>query len=202
MKSEVRFEAAAGAMIEPECLVGLLYEGWSKPAIIGRLCRIRTGSIIYADTALGASTVTGARVFIREHTFIGSMCLIGTQSIIEGNTIIGDRVVIQSQVYIPARTSIGDRVFLGPAVVLTNDRYPLRQRRGYQAEGPIIEQDASIGGNATILPGLRVGEGSMVAAGAVVTKDVPPWTLAVGVPARLRDLPENLKEPNVVRDRL
>jgi acetyltransferase-like isoleucine patch superfamily enzyme len=107
--------------------------------------------------------------------------------IIEGYTTIGDHVNIQSLVYIPTHTTIGSYVFIGPNTVLTNDRYP--PHGGDSLKGPVIENRASIGANVTILPGICIGEGSLVAAGSVVTRDVPPRTLAIGSPARCKKLP-------------
>jgi len=94
-------------------------------------------------------------------------------------------------------TTLGDRVFVGPNAVLTNDPAPLR--RETDLEGPTLEDDASVGANATILPGVTVGAGAFVAAGAVVTEDVPPETLAIGVPARHEPLPEELDGGNTRR---
>jgi acetyltransferase-like isoleucine patch superfamily enzyme len=196
-----QYEAGPETVIEPGCIVGRLYEGWEEPARIGSMCRVRTGSILYADTVIGDGTVTGAGVFIRERTRMGEGCLVGTGTIIDGSVEMGDHVVMQSAVYIPSHVVIGARVFLGPRAVLTNDLYPLRLRLSYVPRGPVLEDDVSVGANATILPGVRIGEGAMVAAGAVVTKDVPAWTLAVGVPARIQDLPERLRERNTVRRR-
>jgi acetyltransferase-like isoleucine patch superfamily enzyme len=90
-------------------------------------------------------------------------------------------------VFVPTHTIIGNRVFLGPHSVLTNDRYPPTGKP--ELRGPTIRDGAVIGANATILPGITIGESAVVAAGAVVTADVPPRTMAVGVPARIRDLP-------------
>nr|WP_290812371.1 acyltransferase [Halovivax sp.] len=89
---------------------------------------------------------------------------------------------------------MGSNVFVGPGAVLTNDQYPIR--RDVDLEGPTIEDGASIGANATILPGVTIGENAFVAAGSVVTDDVPPDTLAVGAPASTRTLPETLEGPN------
>ncbi|MCO6451739.1 MAG: N-acetyltransferase [Caldilineales bacterium] len=114
----------------------------------------------------------------------------------DGHVDIGNYVSIQSRVYIPTHTSIGDYVFIGPGAVLTNDKYPLRQRDAYQPAGPQLANHVTIGANATLLPGVTIGEGAVVAAGAVVTKDVPAWSLAVGSPAVIRPLPESLIQPN------
>jgi acetyltransferase-like isoleucine patch superfamily enzyme len=159
------------------------------------------GTVIYANVRLGARSATGTFALIREHTHMGEDCLVGSTTIIEGHARMGDGVVLQSGVFVPTETIMGQRVFVGPCAVLTNDRYPLRRRSTYRAEGPVLEDDVTIGANATLLPGVRVGEGAMVAAGAVVTKDVPAWTMAIGCPARIRDLPDDLRQPNEPRRR-
>lgn len=115
---------------------------------------------------------------IGEYVCIGSHCWIG-----KGVTI-GDETRIQTGVFIPNDTIIGERVFIGPHVCMTDDRYP-KVRGDYHAEPPIIEDDVSIGANATILPGVRLGKGSMVGAGAVVTHDVPEGATVVGCPAQI-----------------
>ncbi|HUY50772.1 MAG TPA: DapH/DapD/GlmU-related protein [Streptosporangiaceae bacterium] len=201
VKERPRLTVGAGTVIEEGAVVGETHPGWHEPTLIGAGCRIRRFSVVFTDTAIGDRTMTGVGTVIREHTRIGSDCVIGTNAIIEGNADIGNEVVIQTGVFIPTTARIGDRVFLGPRVVLTNDAYPLRRRSEYTPAGPELCDDVTIGANATLLPGVRIGEGAMVAAGAVVTRNVPAWSLAVGVPARLRDLPERLREPNQVRRR-
>jgi len=86
-------------------------------------------------------------------------------------------------------------VFLGPNVTLLNDKYPIRKG---ELEPCRIGRGASIGGNATILPGVSIGEGAMVGAGSVVTRDVPPWHLAMGNPARFTELDESLRVENKI----
>jgi acetyltransferase-like isoleucine patch superfamily enzyme len=189
------------AAVELSAVVGELWNGSVEPTIVEDECLIRGLTVIYTDCRIGAGTVTGIRVLIREHTSVGARCVIGSNTIIEGQTSIGDETVLQSGVYVPTHCEIGERTFFGPHAVLTNDRYPLRRRDSYHPEGPVIEDDATIGANATLLPGVRIGRGAMVAAGAVVTSDVPAWTLAVGVPARIQDLPPELHEPNQRRKR-
>jgi acetyltransferase-like isoleucine patch superfamily enzyme len=157
---------------------------------------IRSGTIIYCDVSIGDDFQSGHNVIIREKTRIKDRVLVGTNTIIEGRTVIGNDVSIQSSVYIPLDTIIEDRVFIGPCAVLTNDKYPIRKKR--PLKGPTIRKGASIGANSTILPGIVIGEGAMVAAGAVVTKDVPGWKMAIGVPARIVDLPDDLKTMNLI----
>ncbi|MFQ5800149.1 MAG: DapH/DapD/GlmU-related protein [Candidatus Hydrothermarchaeales archaeon] len=165
---------------------------------IGDGAVIRSGTVIYCDVVIGKNFQTGHNVLVRERTSIGDDVLVGTNSVIEGNTEIGSRVSVQSIVYIPMHTRIEDRVFIGPNAVLANDKYPLRIKKGLS--GPVLRKGCTIGANATILPGVEVGEGGFVAAGSVVTKDVPPWKLAVGAPARVKDLPEELRVLNFPED--
>jgi len=157
---------------------------------IGKDAVLRSGTILYCEVVIGDKFQTGHNVMIREKTRIGNHVSIGTGVIIEGNARIGDDVSLQSMVYIPTNSMIGDRVFIGPNAVLTNDRYPPSGIGGLP--GPVIESNAAIGANATLLPGVRVGEGALVAAAAVVTRDVPPHMLAVGAPAKIRELPAAL----------
>jgi acetyltransferase-like isoleucine patch superfamily enzyme len=133
----------------------------------------------------------GHNILIRENTLIGDNVAIGTLSVIEGYSRIGNNVRIQSMVFIPTHTEIGNEVFIGPNAVLTNDRYPPTGKP--ELKGPVLEDLAVIGANATILPGVCIGRGAAVAAGAVVTKDVPPGKMALGVPAGIRDIPDQMR---------
>lgn len=185
--------------IDPAAIVGLMVEGAEGPAVLGDGAVVRAGSIIYGDVRAGRRFRTGHYVLVRSGTVIGDDVLVGTSSVIDGEVEIGSQVKIETAVYIPTHARVGCRVFLGPRATLTNDRYPLRQRPAYQPEGPILEDDVTIGAGAILLPGVRIGRGSFVGAGAVVTRDVPPWSLVVGNPGRISELPERLHEQNRAR---
>jgi len=157
---------------------------------LGKRAILRPGTVIYCDVTIGDSFQTGHNVLIREKTTIGNHTAIGTATIIDGNTRIGSHVSIQSMVYIPTNTVIGDHVFIGPNAVLTNDRYPPSPPGNLV--GPTLKNRAAVGANTTILPGICIGEGSLVAAGSIVTCDVPDHTMAIGAPARIKDLPRNI----------
>ena len=161
---------------------------------VGHHCVIRSEAVIYRDVEIGNYVRTGHKVLIRENSRIGSHVLVGTNVVIDNQTTIGSRVSIQSTVYIPTGTVVEDWVFIGPNAVFTNDRFPIRIKAPLEA--PVIRKGATIGANATILPGVVVGEGAMVAAAAVVTRDVPPWHLAIGAPARCERLPARLRRRN------
>ena len=163
---------------------------------IGSNSIIRPGTTIFSNVKTGSNFKTGHNALIREKTTIGNNVLVGSNVIIDGNVTIGNNVSIQGNVYIPTDVVIEDDVFIGPCAVLANDKYPIRKE--YNPMGPILRKGASIGANATILPGVEIGEGAMVAAGALVTHNVPPWKLAIGFPAKVKDLPDDLKQLNSI----
>lgn len=180
--------------IDDRTTVGYEYDDDSSPTMIGDDVVVREGTTVYADVVLHDDVQTGHDVLIREHTEVGVGSIIGTKTVIDGYCDVGEDVSLQTGVYVPSHTTIGDNVFVGPNAVLTNDPYPVR--RSIDLEGPTLEQSASVGANATVLPSVTVGERAFVAAGAVVTEDVPPDTLAVGVPAEFKPLPEKLQGRN------
>lgn len=182
--------------IQENVVLGFKYKEDCQPTVIGNNAVIRSGTIIYADVIIGDNFKTGHSILIREKTTIGSRIVIGTHTIIDGQVIIGNEVKIESNVYIPTHMVIGNKVFIGPNAVFTNDKYPLRKRDQYKPIGATLADSVTVGANATILPGVHIGVGAMIAAGAVVTKDVPAWSLAIGNPARIEDLPEELKHEN------
>ncbi|MBP1910313.1 acyltransferase [Methanolobus bombayensis] len=174
---------------------GVEIEAYEQPgATLGDNAFLRAGTTIFSNVCTGNNFKTGHNAMVRENTTIGDNVLIGTNVIIDGTVNIGNSVSIQGNVYIPTHVTIEDRVFIGPCAVLANDKYPIRGE--YHPEGPVIRRGASIGANATLVPGIEIGEGAMVAAGALVTKDVPAWKLAIGCPAKIIDLPEKLETLN------
>ncbi|WP_129597834.1 acyltransferase [Methanohalophilus profundi] len=161
---------------------------------IGPESIVRPGCTIFSNVSTGSKFKTGHNVIIRENTTIGDNVLIGTNVIIDGNVTIGNNASIQGNVYIPTDVVIEDNVFIGPCAVLANDKYPIRKQ--FENKGPVLRKGSSIGANATLMPAVEIGEGAMVAGGAVVTKDVPAWKLAMGGPATITDLSEDLKTLN------
>ena len=162
-----------------------------RGAVIGKNALIRSGTVIYCDVEIGDDFQCGHNVLIREKTRIGSRTAVGTATVIEGETTIGSDVRIQSLAFIPTNTIIGNGAFIGPHAVLTNDRYPPLGRP--ELRGPVLRDRAVIGANATVLPGITIGEGACVAAGAVVTRNIPPRKMAIGVPARVQELPAEMR---------
>ncbi|MDP3565091.1 MAG: DapH/DapD/GlmU-related protein [Methanoregula sp.] len=158
---------------------------------IGKNSVIRSGTILYCDVITGDFFQTGHNVVIREETRIGDHVSIGTATVIDGHTTIGNDVSLQSRVYIPTNTRIGNHVFIGPNAIFTNDRYP--PNRSGKLSGPQVMDGAAIGANTTILPGVCIGECALVAAGAIVTRDVPDHMMAIGTPAKIMELPKIMK---------
>lgn len=157
------------------------YDEISEGAIIGENCFIRSHSVIYERVRIGSKVQTGHAVLIREDTTIGGGTVVGTHAVIDGRAKIGENVSIQSGTYIPPESIVGNGVFLAPFVVITNDKYPASKR----LLGVTIEDRAVIGANATLISGVTIGEGAVVASGAVVTRDVPPNKVVMGIPARV-----------------
>lgn len=116
---------------------------------------------------------------------IGSDCNVCAHTFIESDVVVGDRVTIKCGVYLWDGIRIEDDVFLGPNATFTNDSYPRSKVYPDSFSQTVVRRGASIGANATILPGLIIGEGAMVGAGAVVTKDVPDYAVVVGNPAKV-----------------
>jgi acetyltransferase-like isoleucine patch superfamily enzyme len=149
-----------------------------------------------ADVDGSATIGEGSSVWhlaqIRDQVEIGKKCIIGRGAYIGSGVVMGDNCKIQNYalVYEPAR--LGDGVFIGPAAVLTNDQFPravnpdltLKNGNDWEAVGVTIDDGASIGARAVCIAPVRIGKWALVAAGAVVTKDVPDFALVAGVPAK------------------
>lgn len=116
---------------------------------------------------------------------IGSNCNLCAHTLIESDVIIGDNVTIKSGVFLWDGTRIEDDVFIGPNATFTNDIMPRSKVYPKSFQGILVKRGASIGANATILPGITIGENAMVGAGAVVTKDVHDHAIVAGNPARV-----------------
>lgn len=199
LEKEAHFDNAvvgAGSRIEPDVVVGFRYHADCGPARIGKHAMLRKGTLIYGDVEIGDHFQSGHYAVIRAKVRMGDYCTLCNHSTIEGIVLMGTGVRIMSHVYIPSRTRFGNHVFVGPGVSFLNARTPGREGTPTTPRGATIEDDVMIGGGCTILGGVTVGERSFIAAGAVVTKDVPPRSLVIGVPGEIRPLPEKLDRPN------
>ena len=189
-------EIGEDTIVEPGVQVGFAYHPRCGPARIGMHGILRMGTLIYGDVTIGDYFQSGHYAVIRAKVTIGDYCTLCNHSTLEGIIRMGSGVRIMSHTYVPSRTWFGDNIFVGPGVTILNDRYPGRRAPMPTPRGPTIEDDVMIGGGCTILPGVRIGAGSFIAAGAVVSCDIPPRSLVVGVPGRIEPLPEHLDMPN------
>jgi len=137
------------------------------------------------STAIGSGTRIWQFVVVLAGARIGADCNICSHCLIENDVVLGDRVTVKSGVQLWDGLRVADDVFIGPNVTFTNDKYPKSGNVGFSLAMTSIETGASIGGGATLLPGVRVGAGANVGAGAVVTNDVPAGATVVGNPARV-----------------
>ncbi len=133
---------------------------------------------------IGANTNIWQFCVVLPDAKIGDECNICSHCLIENDVVIGNRVTVKSGVQIWDGIRINDDVFIGPNVTFTNDKTPRSKIYPDTFLTTIIEKGASIGANSTILPGVKIGEGAMVGAGSVVTRDVSPHSTVVGNPAR------------------
>ena len=133
---------------------------------------------------IGTDTKIWQFVVVLSNAKIGSNCNICSHCLIENEVIIGYNVTIKSGVQIWDKITLEDNVFIGPNVTFTNDKNPRSKQFVSEYPKTVIKKGASIGANSTILPGITIGENSMIGAGSVVTKDVPANEIWVGNPAR------------------
>ena len=148
------------------------------------------GVVIYTGTEIGSNTLLGDNCCIREKCRIGSYCIISRLVSVNYETIIGDYTKIMDNTHITGNMTIGSHVFISVLVSTTNDNTMGRAADATDhLQGPFVEDYVTIGAGASILPSVRIGQNTIVGAGAVVTKDVPPNKVVMGIPARIvRDI--------------
>ncbi len=176
------------SFIGANCIIGeyqmdfCLYRVYHEHALfIGDGALVRSGSIIYTGSKIGTDFQTGHHVILREKSELGDHVSIGTLSDIQGNCRIGSYVRIHSSVFVAPDTSIEDFAWISPRVMLTNDPTPPSDNM----KGIVVRSFAVIAASAIILPGLEIDSDSLIAAGAVVTKDVPRYAVVAGNPGKV-----------------
>lgn len=183
----------AGAEVFPGAFLGKEPKGagavsrqpqFERKLVVGAGSSIGPHAVLFYDVEIGEETLLGDGASIREGCRVGCGCLISRYVTINYDSSVGDRTKIMDLTHVTGKCRIGSDVFISVMVGMTNDNNV--GARGYVEEttrGPVIEDRAMIGAGATLLPGVTIGNGAIVAAGAVVTKDVSACTMVAGVPA-------------------
>jgi acetyltransferase-like isoleucine patch superfamily enzyme len=154
--------------------------------------RIVASAEVDPTATIGAGSSIWHLVQIRDHAKIGENCIVGRGAYVGSGVEIGDNCKIQNYALVYEPAKLGNGVFIGPAVVLTNDQFPravnpdgsIKSASDWDAVGVTIGDGASIGARAVCIAPVKIGAWALIAAGAVVTKDVPDYALVAGVPAK------------------
>ena len=155
--------------------------------------RIEESADVDSRATIGDGTVIWHLAQIRESAEIGEECIIGRGAYIDQGVKLGNNCKVQNYALVYAPAVLEEGVFVGPAAVFTNDRFPravntdgtLKSSEDWETHTPLIRYGAAIGARSVLITGVTVGRWAMVAAGAVVTKDVPDFALVGGTPARI-----------------
>lgn len=173
-------------IVEDFCIIGVPVPGQPNlPTVIGKNAHIRSHTVIYAGNKIGDHFSTGNKANIRELNHIGHHVSIGTLSVVEHHILIEDHVRIHTQAFIPEHTILRQGCWIGPNVVMTNAKYPCSPNVKNELKGPTIGQNAIVGANVTILPGVCVAEDSLIAAGSLVAHHTTQNGVYQGSPAKI-----------------
>lgn len=154
-------------------------------AVLGERVAVCSHGVVFAGARLADDVIVGDGAVVRERAVVGAQSVVGRGVTVDPDVTIGARVRLQSHVYMTAGSVVEDDVFVGPGVVTTNDDAMGRLAPGASLEGVVLRRASRIGGGAVLTPGVEIGEEAFVAAGAVVTADVPERAVVMGVPARV-----------------
>jgi acetyltransferase-like isoleucine patch superfamily enzyme len=154
------------------------------PAVLEDGSVVCAGAIVFAGARICAGAIVGDQAHVRERTILGPDSVLGRGSALGSDVRIGARVRIQTNVWLTSFTVVEDDVFVGPGVVTTNDDEMGRGRPADELQAPVLRRGCKVGGGVILTPGVEIGEEAFVAAGAVVTRDVPAKAVVMGIPAR------------------
>lgn len=165
-------------------------KGEVGPLVLGAGVSVGAGAVVFAGAHVGADVILGDQSYVRERATIGERTVVGRGSVVDNDVVVGARVRMQTNVYVTAFSVVEDDVFLGPGAVTTNDDTMGRHGAETPARGATLRRACRVGAGAVLTPNVEIGEEAFVAAGAVVTRDVPPRAVVMGVPARVvREVP-------------
>jgi acetyltransferase-like isoleucine patch superfamily enzyme len=158
---------------------------------LGERVTVCCGAVVLAGARIGDEAILGDQSFVRERSHVGRGSVIGRGSAVDNDVVVGERVRVQTGVYLTAFTVVEDDVFVGPGASTTNDDTMARHGAETPLRGATLRRGCRIGGSVVLTPGTEIGEEAFVAAGAVVTRDVPPRAVVMGVPAKaIREVPD------------
>ncbi len=164
----------------------------AEPLVVGAGAAVCAGAVLFAGARIGAGAIVGDQAYVRERARIGERTVVGRGTCVDNDVEVGARVSLQSGVYLTAFSTVEDDVFVGPCAMTTNDDTMNLHPHGAPLLGATLRRACRVGGGAVLTPGVEVGEEAFVAAGAIVTRDVPARAMVVGVPARqLRDVADD-----------
>ncbi len=152
---------------------------------LGAGTSVGVGAVVFAGARTGPGVILGDQSFVRERSVIGEGSVIGRGSVVDNDVIVGARVRVQSNVYLTAFSLLEDDVFVGPCAMTTNDDTMGRHGPQMALRGATLRRACRVGGGVVLTPGVEIGEEAFLAAGALVTRDVPARAVVMGVPARV-----------------
>ncbi len=155
------------------------------PLVLAERVTVCSGAVLFSGAQIEPEVIVGDQAFVRERSMIGARSVIGRGATVENDVRVGAGVKVQTGAYLTAYTEIEDDVFVGPAVTTTNDDTMSRHDASMPLRGAVLRRACRVGGGVVLVPGVEVGEEAFIAAGAVVTRDVPARAIVMGVPGRV-----------------
>ena len=169
----------------PRLARGSSAKGEVGDLVLGERVTVCSGAVVFAGAGIGEEAILGDQSFVRERSSVGAGSVIGRGSVVDNDVTVGARVRVQTSVYLTAFTVVEDDVFVGPGATTTNDNTMNRHGSETPLRGAKLRRACRVGGATVLTPGVEIGEEAFVAAGAIVTKDVPARAVAIGTPARV-----------------
>jgi acetyltransferase-like isoleucine patch superfamily enzyme len=169
----------------PRLARGSSAQGEVEGLVLGERVTVCCGAVVFAGANVATGAILGDQSYVRERSRVGVGSVIGRGSVVDNDVTVGARARVQTNVYLTAFSVVEDDVFVGPGVTTTNDDTMSRHGRETPLRGVTLRRACRVGGGAVLTPGVEIGEEAFVAAGAVVTRDVAPRAVVMGVPARM-----------------